>query len=295
MKLFTGTRTLFTALILVSLVFGLQACSGGGGSSTTTPAVNTSLASAARGFYEGSVELNVAAGNLTISSPDLKAIVDEKQFVIVYKGSETLLYKGTFTEVTSTTFKADIRVYRAGKFIATATIANGTIDAGVSLKGTITGTGVYVNADYASSAIDVDLAYNNANSLAPPVYKTGVANSWEDTGRTGNVEFNSTTNINLAISNNAVPVELNCNANGFDTTNMVYGQTGRIRKFLTSALTNCSSNTLLGQQLNGYFTNFNSGGADDDRMLIVVSDDNYAYVGLLPCADPNSTGTTCLE
>jgi len=283
MKLYTGMRSIFSAFIIVTLALGLQACGGGGGS-TTTP-VNTSLASAARGYYEGGVELNVAAGNLIVSSPNFKAIVDEKQFVIIFKGSQILLYKGTFTEVTTTTFKADLRVYRAGNFIATATIANGTIDAGVSLKGTITGTGAYVSDDYASSAIDVDLTYNNANSLTPPVY---TANSWQDAAPTGNVTFHTTTNIDFYPSVDNVPTELSCDALDFNTTNVVNEQTGRIRTFLTSALSGCSTTTIEGNQLNGYFTNYNGGGTDDDRMLIVVSDDNYAYIGILSCL--NGTG-----
>ena len=250
--------------------------------------MNTSLASAARGYYEGSVELNVNAGNLTISTPDFKAIVDEKQFVIIFKGSEILLYKGTFTEVTATTFKADIRVYRTGNFIATATIANGIIDAGVSLKGSITGTGAYVNEDYASSAMDVDLTYNNANSLVPPVYDTGAVNSWQDTATTGAVLFNSPTNVDFIIAVDNVPPALSCNALAFDTADVVNEQTGRVRSFLTSPLSGCSSTAVQGNQLNGYFTNYNGGGTDDDRLLIVVSDDNYAYIGILPCL--NGTG-----
>lgn len=285
MKFFTNARLIFSSLSLIGLVMGLQACGGGGGGTTPPPVVNTSLASTERGYYEGFVTLNVAVGgDLTINPGEFQAIFDEKKFVVIYKGSQILLYKGTFTEVTATTFKADLRIYRAGNFIATAAITNGTINLGV-LKGTITGTGAYINDDYASSAVDMELTYDSVNSLTPPDYLTGASNVWQDATPTGAVKFNTTTNIDFLMSINNVPAELNCLASTFETSDVINERTGRIRKFLTSALSGCGGiDPIDGQQINGYFTNYNGGVNPNDRMLIVVSDNNYAYVGILPCA-----------
>ena len=288
MKLFTGTRSLFTVLILVSLVFGLQACSGGGGGSSTTPAVNTSLASAARGYYEGFATINVTTGDLTISSPNFRAIVDEKQFVIAFVGTPLLLYKGSFTEVTATSFKANIRVYKDGAFVDTATISNGAIDEGVTLKGTITGTG-----DYVSSVGDVELTYNAANNLVPKNYVTGVTKAWQDTPTTGNITFNQASNIDLLLY--SAPVLNACKTTtGFSTTNVVYAQTGRIRAFTSSVLSNCADGTTYnGATLSGYLTNFNS-SVDDDRMLVIMSNDQAAYIGILSCGATPSVPSNCI-
>ncbi|MCW8901458.1 MAG: hypothetical protein OQK75_09530 [Gammaproteobacteria bacterium] len=285
MKLKLGSWSLTPYFIAVMLV-GLQACGGGGGGDTPPPPpANTSLDSAARGYYEGIAIIDVAAaagGDLTISNPDLKAIITENEFNIIYKGTQNLLYKGTFTEVTATTFKATIRVYRAGDFIATAEIANGTIDAGVSFKGTITGTGAYTTSDYANSVGDIELTYNNANSLAPPTYIAG--KEWQDARPTGAVSFNGATNAAYVFAVDGNPYELNCDVSTFDTTDVVNEQTGRIRSFITAPLSACITSTIEGTQLKGYLTNYNGGGNPDDRMLVIVSDDNYAYVGILPCS-----------
>lgn len=279
----TIKRTITMSLFMLVMLFGLQACGGGGGggSGTTTPAVNTSLATAARGFYEGSGTIQVAAGDLVIGSPDVKAIIDENEFNIIYKGTQILLYKGTFTEVTATTFKATVRVYKAGNFIATATIDNGTITAGTSFKGTIKATAAYTTTDYANSVGDIDLAYSASNSLTPTAYILN--KSWQDSSPgTGNVTFTGATKADLVSAYNAVPAELQCSNTTIDTTNVVNEQTGRIRAFVTSALTSCTNSTIEGMQVHGYLTNFKV-SATDDRMLVVLSDDNFAYIGILPC------------
>ena len=290
MKLKFGSWSL-TPYLMVVLVVGLQACGGGGSSTPQTPAVNTSLASVARGYYEGFATINVpSGGDLTISDPNFKAIVDEKQFVITYVGTPKLLYKGTFTEVSDTAFKADIRVYKNQRFISTARIENGSIDAGASLKGTISaGTG-----DHANSVGDIELSYDNSNYLVKKEYKTGVPAVWGDTPLTGGVIFTSNTNINIQLSatNND---ELNgCDTTtGFDTADVIYTQTGRIRSFTSVPMETCSDGTPPdGKVLRGYLTNYNGNGVDDDRMLFVASDDELAYVGILKCLnnDTNPIG-----
>jgi len=286
MKLFAGVRLFISALILAGLGFGLQACSGGGGGSTTTiPAANISLVSAARGYYDGSATISGGTNvDVTITSPNTKAIFDEKGFVIAFKGQDdaataiVLMYKGTFTEVTATTFKADVRVYVNGVYNMTSTISNGVIDAGVTLSGAIVGTG-----DYANSTGNISLTYTTDNTLTPPVYAFGIANRWRDAD-SGDAFFNTATNFDAVFAVDAIPTRLrSCDAIGTDTTNVTNQQTGRIRSFTTPAVTGCVNSIDNGQILSGYLTNYNGGGTTDDRMLIVVSNNDYAYVGILPC------------
>ncbi len=289
MKLIAGTRSLFTVLISMALVFGLQACSGGGGSSTpATPAVNTSLASAARGYYDGSASIDGGTNNnvtTATTGTKVQAIFDEKGFVIAYKGLDdsnaaiVLMYKGTFTEVSATAFKANVRVYVNGVYQMTSSISNGAIDPGVTLTGAIVGTG-----DYANSTGDISFSYTTDNAKTPPVYAFGTANRWRDAGPTGDLFFNTATNFDAIFAANSVPARLgSCDAIGTDTTNVINEQTGRIRAFTTPALTGCLNGIDDGQILNGYLTNYKGGGTDNDRMLIVVSNDDYAYVEMFSC------------
>lgn len=283
MKLKAGSWTI-TPYIMIALLVGLQACGGGGSPApVVTPTVNKSLASAARGYYDGSATINGGAMvDVTITAPDTKAVFDENGFVVAFKGNDdtpaaiVLLYKGTFTEVTATTFKASVRVYVNGVFKTVSTISNGVIDAGVTLTGAIVGTG-----DYANSTGDISLSYTSDNSLTPPVYAFGTANRWDD-ATSGDVVFNSITNIDFLMSADDIPPQMNCDALGFDTTNVINEQTGRIRKFTTPAVINCAGMADNGQIFSGYFTNYN-GGVVDNRLFIVASNDDVAYVGILPC------------
>ena len=293
MKLKFGSWSLTPYFIAVALV-GLQACGGGGGSGgSTPPPVNTSLDSSARGYYSGSATINGGAqSDVTITSPNTHAIFDEKNFVIAYKGQDdsataiVLLYKGTFTEVTTTSFKADVRVYVNGIYKMTSTISNGAIDAGVTLSGAVVGTG-----DYANSTGNISLTYTADNSLTPPVYTFGTANRWQDSPASGDIFFNTAINFDSVFALNVIPGRLrSCDAVGTDTTDVVNEQTGRIRAFTTPALTGCLSAGDNGQILKGYLTNYKSnGGSQDDRILLIASHDDYAYVGILPCL--SGTGT----
>lgn len=273
MKLKFGSWSLTSIFLAVALV-GLQACGGGGDTPPPPPPPNTSLDSAARGYYEGFATIDVTAGDLVISAPDFKAIFDENKFVIGYNNTIDLVYKGTFTEVSDTTFKADIRVYKDGAFLTTARIENGSIDAGVSIKGTITGA-----VDYASSVGDVELTYNNANSLTPPTYTFGLDNAWGNTE--SYIVFTSQTNIGLYFTAQSPKVS-GCESAAFNTNNVVNEQTGRVRSFTTGPLSTCA-NVPNGSVFEGYFTNFNGAGADDDSIFIVASNDDYAYAGVFVC------------
>lgn len=280
MKLKLGSWSL-TPYLMVVLFLGLQACGGGGGD--PVPETNTSLASEARGYYDGFATIDFATGELNVAPPNLKAIVDEKEFVITFVGTPNLLYKGTFTEVTSTTFKADIRVYKDQVFFSTAKIDNGTITAGTSFMGTISGG----TGDYSNSVGNIELTYNGANDLVAKEYMSGGAAGWIDSPLSGVVTFNSSTNLDVNINTVNNSELLDCDTTGgFDTANVVYAQTGRIHSFTTSPMEACSEGTPpTGKVLNGYLTNYNGNGVDDDRMLFVASDDELAYVAILFCGN----------
>ena len=132
MKLFTGTRSLFTALILVGLVFGLQACSGGGGSSTPKDANPT-------GYYDNNGTASVNAGATTIS--DLQGLINEKRFMMI-SDATGLIYDGKITSISANDFAANVSVFKHGQPIASpnATIS-GTITEKSKITGTLTGTG----------------------------------------------------------------------------------------------------------------------------------------------------------
>ena len=297
MTVFPRIRFTFITMLFATLGL-LTACGGGGGGgTTTTPAVTVDpLASAARGFYQGNGTIQGGSGDIVITSPNIKGIADEKGFVFTYKGNDensnaiVLFYKGTFTEVTATSFKADVRVYVDGVYQETATISDGVIDEGISFSGTLKGAG-----NYASSNGTISLSYAQDNQSAPPTYSTvSPSNKWSDivgTSGTGQVVFSSTTNFDAVIALDYVPVNLeSCDLYSVNTSDVINEQTGRIRKFSAVTAT-CAGQSDDGQSVEGYFTNFKT-TATDDTMYIVVSNDNLAYIGLLPCADTNSN---CLQ
>ncbi len=294
MTVFPRIRFTFITMLFATLGL-LTACGGGGGGggTTATPAVTVDpLASAARGFYQGNGTIQGGSGDIVITSPNIKGIADEKGFVFTYKGNDensnaiVLFYKGTFTEVTATSFKADVRVYVDGVYQETATISDGVIDEGISFSGTLKGAG-----NYASSNGTISLSYAQDNQSPPPTYSTvSPSNKWDD-GSTGQVIFNSATNFDSVIAGNGIPENLDsCVLYSVNTSDVINEQTGRIRKFsaVTAACTRKSDD---GQSVEGYFTNFKT-TATDDTMYIVVLNDNLAYIGLLPCADTNSN---CLQ
>ncbi len=298
MTVFPRIRFTFITMLFATLGL-LTACGGGGGGggTTTTPAVTVDpLASAARGFYQGNGTIQGGSGDIVITSPNIKGIADEKGFVFTYKGNDensnaiVLFYKGTFTEVTATSFKADVRVYVDGVYQETATISDGVIDEGISFSGTLKGAG-----NYASSNGTISLSYAQDNKTAPPTYSTvSPSNKWNDivgTSGTGQVIFNSATNYDAGIALDSVPGQFaGCLLLSVDTDDVVNEKPGRIRIF-NATTDQCVANSLNGQLVSGYLTNFETTNPDD-RLYIVLSNDNYAYIGLLPCADTNSN---CLQ
>ncbi len=276
MKLFAGTRSLFTALILVSLVFGLQACSGGGGSSTPATPANANPI----GYY---------AGTLTVASPaqanlTAKAIVDSDKFLIVHIDNSatqnTLLYKGTFTAITATTFTADVRIYRNGAFLRTATISNGTITEKSSMSGTLSGTGDY-------TATSFSLAYDTVVNARTPLVSVS-ADLWVEpfdltAGNRSGILFSSSTQLSSALFGNAAIVLDNlkgCNVSNVNLTDISGEQTGRLKKYSMNYLGSSCTNTPPDFSMTSYMTTFDS-GSNDNRYLWISYNDNNFFAGEL--------------
>jgi len=272
MKLFAGARLFISALILAGLGFGLQACSGGGGG-TTTPAANANPI----GYYAGTLSVtSPAQANLTA-----KAIVDSSEFMIVHINQATpdnLLYKGTFTAITPTTFTADVRIYRNGTFLRTATISNGSITEKSSMSGTLSGTGDYTSTSFS-------LAYDTTvNARTPLVSSNGDIWIVPTTTGTGiGLDLDSTILRAFAFDNIIIVHDVlkGCTLPSLGFINVNSEQLGRVRKY-TANLRSTSScvNYASDFSLTGYITPFDS-GANDNRYLWITYNDNNFFAGEL--------------
>jgi hypothetical protein len=267
MKLHTGMRSIFSIVVIVSLALGLQACGGGGGSSSTpTPADANPV-----GYY---------AGTLTVTSPaqanlNAKAIVDSDKFLMVHIDQATpdvLLYKGTFTDITPTTFTADVRIYRNGAFLRTATITNGSITEKVSMSGTLSGTGDYTATSF---SLTYDTTINARTPLVSANRDVWIGATLTSTG----IAFNTATVISNVYENNALihDVLKGCDVTGQSLTNVSSEQPGRIRTFTVTYVNGDGCVNYAGDiTLTGYITPFDS-GADDNRYLWITYNDNNFY------------------
>ena len=93
------------------------------------------------GYYSNAGTASVDNGmGGTLGINDLQAMVTGTRMIMLSAANE-LLYDGTITDITGDNFTADFTIYTAGENPVTAT-ASGTITAGSSITGTLTGTGV---------------------------------------------------------------------------------------------------------------------------------------------------------
>ncbi len=274
MKLFNNVRSLLPTFILLGLVFGMLACSGGGGGGTPTPPANANPV----GYY---------AGTLSVTSPaqpnlSAKAIVDSDKFLMVHVdlgAPDTLLYKGTFTNITVTTFTADVRIYRNGVFLRTATISNGSITEKGSLGGTLSGTDDY-------TATSFSLTYDTTiNSRVAPTITTNETWVEKTTNLAGFSFSNNGADLGdgYGVSANVIPTELeNCGSGTTTLTNVTNSEVvGRVRKYAAIYPTSCA-NITTAIPMQGYITPFDSaGGSNDDRYLWIVFNDTIFYAAEL--------------
>jgi len=107
------------------------------------------------GYYSNAGTASVDDGlGGTLGINDLQAMVTGTRIIMLSMDKE-LLYDGTITDITGDNFTADFTIYTAGENPVTAT-ASGTITAGSSITGTLTGAGV--------GSGTFDLLYANTNN-----------------------------------------------------------------------------------------------------------------------------------
>jgi len=129
------TRFTYLPLMLLALfALALQGCGDGVRILPPSDADPT-------GYYinDGTASVDNGAGG-TIGIIDLQALVDGKRIMMLSVAHE-LLYDGNITNISGNDFTADFTIYTGGELPVTAT-ANGTIIAGSSITGTLTGSGV---------------------------------------------------------------------------------------------------------------------------------------------------------
>lgn len=266
MKLSTGVHSIYSTLIFIGLVLGMQAC---GGSSAPPPPADANPV----GYYAGTLSTTTPS-NVDVSA---KAIVDSDKFMLVHinnAGSNTLLYVGTFTDITVTTFTADVRIYRDGAFERTATITNGSITERSSMSGTLSGTGNYTATAF---SLTYDTTINTRTPLVSVVTDKWLAPTTANTGFL--FTQNSPTEITNAYDNIAiVPNALKgCRLSGIRPINVNNSeQVGRIRTYTANyPIADSCVNFVAPFSMIAYMTPFDNAGNDNRYLWITYNANNF--------------------
>jgi len=135
----TTRFTYFPLMLLALFALVLQGCGDGVRVLPPSDADPT-------GYYTNSGTASVSDGaGGTIDIGDLQAMVQGNR-IMMMSVAEKLLYDGTITNISGNDFTADFTIYSRGGDVNGATpmttTANGTITAGSSITGTLTGSGV---------------------------------------------------------------------------------------------------------------------------------------------------------
>ena len=268
MKFFAGVRLLISALILMGLGFGLQACSGGGGGGTTTPTDANPT-----GYYDntGTVTVDddgVGGGSTAIS--DLQAMINGNRFMMI-SDAQGLIYDGTITNITTNDFAANVSIFKHGQPI---TNPNATISGTITEKSKITGTLIGAGAGNSNGTFTLQYALNNnqAADLSRTI-RTG-AFQWEsDIGGAGNTtrfQLDATGTIGGPNSaSNGFFVGCNIGTGSFTPI------AGTSLYNVTMNVTNCTNNTADLTYV-GLAASWTS-GSTDNQLAIGVTDANTTY------------------
>jgi len=127
--LLPSRSTPFLMVTLMFFILVLQGCGGGGNGGGDSNADPT-------GYYINTGD--VQGGAMLVN--DLQAMVADNRIIMMSAGNK-LLYDGTIININGNDFTANFIIYTDGENPVAAT-ANGTITAGSSITGTLTGTGV---------------------------------------------------------------------------------------------------------------------------------------------------------
>lgn len=91
------------------------------------------------GYYNNGTVSVMADDNITpLAFNDLQAMINGNRLMLM-SDSQHLLYDGTFTNITGSSYSANVKIYKLGSLLTTATIT-GTLTGGSSMTGTLVGT-----------------------------------------------------------------------------------------------------------------------------------------------------------
>lgn len=264
----TSRRALTINLLVMVCAFGLlQAC---GNDKKAPPAINP------HGYYINTGTLTVQDNGGTPRT-DLQAMVHGTRFIMTsVQGG--LVYDGTITQ-TGNTFTGTLSVFTNGTNPSTTTVA-GTINQGVGITGTLTGTG----AGSGTFSLNYTAASNQAASMVR-VAETLANPTWESFigGSTSNLEFILSTDSSTSTSNE--PTNGSFRRCGITTIN-VLGDPGIIPISGTSLYSvhvkvdSCDLYTDANTVTAGDYTGLaasRSDSATDDTLVLVITSANGAF------------------
>lgn len=147
MKLSTGVRSIFSTLIFIGLVFGMQACGSGGGAPAPLPDQDGS------GIYSGTATVDVST-----EITDLKGIIYNNR-IMVFSILTDVVYDGTITSITSDDYTATVDVYENGAISQTGVTVTGKVITANTISGTIGTSGTAGNHN-GTFSLTFDSIYN---------------------------------------------------------------------------------------------------------------------------------------
>lgn len=157
MKLFTGVRIIFSSLIFIGLVVGMQACGGGGGS---TPAPTDQDAS---GIYTSGTLNITSSGVVTNTHSDFVGMIYNNKFML-FSIDGHILYEGTINSITLKDYSATVSVYKDGVFEENNISVSGTITTESTFTGTLAGGNhAYSEGNF---SVNYDAIYKNVPTFA---------------------------------------------------------------------------------------------------------------------------------
>ena len=246
--------TRFTYLPMALLALVLQGCGDG---VRILPPSDADPA----GYYinKGTASVDSGAGG-TIAIDDLQALVDGKRIMMLSVAHE-LLYDGTITSISGSDFTANFTIYTGGKNPLTAT-ASGTITAGSSITGILTGSGV--------GSGQFTLLYATTNDQA-----AAMTRAWRGSGGGFDV-------FGFTIDGAGELVhDKTAGASPFDTCKMngtVTPVSGTRLYSVDVELTDCDDLDVNGSSYTGLTTTRDE-STTDDRLVYMVSNGTYTLSG----------------
>jgi len=249
-------------LVVITSIVLVQGCSSGGGSAQADSDPN--------GFYDaGSASVKLSSDNVTdLSISDLQGMVSGNRFMLMSE-AETILYDGTITGITGTTFTGTVNIYEDGDLLPGTTTVAGTINSASSITGTFTGVGpgngtfslTYSLNNAASDIARIDTSWiGNVNGVANSVRHL-ISNAGDITHDTN---YSPST-----------PVVAGCTISTSSTATPV----SDVNVYTISVtLSACTNNTVDGTYT-GLATTLT---VIDDELILLYSNDLFSVIGILP-------------